>query len=88
MGCMSREQFSQLSLGSCRAARELLKMAVDELARLAGVSVSPVCRLEYGERPVSDYALRGVLDALHGSGVRLVGAAGVPNCSEGYATVQ
>jgi DNA-binding transcriptional regulator YiaG len=77
-GRMSHEQLIQLSPSSCRAARELLKMSVDELASLAGVSVSTVRRLERGERPVSDYALRSVLNALHGSGVRFVGVGSRP----------
>lgn len=66
-----------LSGHSCIAARGLLNISQEELASLAGISLSSVRRLELGEK-VSDYANDRVLEALQKRRIQFIGGSTGP----------
>lgn len=67
----------QLSGHSCVAARGLLNISQEELASLAGISLSSLRRFEQGEK-VSDYVSDRVLKALRAEGVQFIGSGSAP----------
>lgn len=70
-----KERNSALSPSMCRDARALLRISQEELAELAGISVSTVRRLERGDA-VGDYPQQRILAALEGAGAVFVGTVG------------
>lgn len=62
----------------CRDARALLRLSQEDLAELAGISVSTVRRIERGD-DVGDYPQQRILDALDRAGAVFVEAAGSPS---------
>jgi DNA-binding transcriptional regulator YiaG len=67
-----------LSPASCRAARALLKLSQEELARLANISVGTLRRFELGEGSPSPCAAKQILKALEQEGVLFVGPSREP----------
>lgn len=53
-----------------RAARSLLGLTQDEVARLAGVSRRTIVTLETGSAPVDSTTMMSVVEFLNGAGVR------------------
>lgn len=66
-----------LSAAMCRDARVLLRTSQEELASLAGISLSTLRRLERGDS-VSDYPLQQIIAALTSAGIVFVGAEKAP----------
>lgn len=62
-----------LSAHSCVAARGLLKISQEELAGLAGISISTLRRLERGDARVGRHAYDQVLKALQAQSISFVG---------------
>ena len=70
------QAYDSLSPASCRAARGLLKMTQEELAKAAQINVSTVRRYEAGDRLLSSYAARQIGLALKASGIVFIGPKG------------
>lgn len=76
----------QLSGHACVAARGLLNISQQELASLAGISLSSLRRLEQGEK-VSPYVNDRVLHALQKQGIRFVSGSTAPELTSNTAPV-
>lgn len=67
-----------LSPASCQAARELLLMSLEDLAKLAEVSVFTLRRFELGDDKPSHLVARRIQAALDRQGILFVGLAHDP----------
>lgn len=69
---------SPLSPASCRAARYLLKLSQEDLAHIAGVSLSTLRRFESDQVQPNEYASGQILAALEREGIIFIGAGSEP----------